>query len=88
MEYNEELHNEVSKFFFDLGEDQNKTMELVQDRIEPEVILATAEYISKFVRAGQEIGINPESLVICAALTGYLLKGHIDRKHIEKSLNI
>ena len=77
--------NELNNFLINL-ENPDATMDIMVDRIDINALSIMHDYSKSISIVQDKTNIASSDVITCAMIIGYLLKGHIDRLDINKTL--
>ena len=62
------------------------TMEIMLDRVDLHILYVIYNYAELISKVKSKTSIEEKDIITCAMIIGYLLKGHLDRYELEKSI--
>ncbi|MDD3150155.1 MAG: hypothetical protein PHV68_04910 [Candidatus Gastranaerophilales bacterium] len=75
-----------AKEFFKSLEEPSKTMEIMTDRLDTQILQVINNYAKLISQARNKINMEEKDIITSAMIIGYLLKSHLDRLELEERL--
>lgn len=76
----------VAERFLRSLEDPTNTVSLMNERMDTKLLYVIHNYAELITKVQKRLSLTPKDVIASSMIIGFLLKGHMDRYDLEKSI--